>query len=257
MAMFDNLFSLSGKTALITGSSRGLGYIMAKGLGSVGAKIVLNGRNEERLEKAVNQLRKEGFNVDGYSFDITKKQEIDEKISLIEKEIGSIDILVNNAGIQKRALLIEMKESSWREVIETNLTGAFLVSQQVAKGMIKRKSGKIINICSLQSELGRETIAPYAAAKGGLKMLTKAMTVEWAKYNIGINGIGPGYFITEMTKPLAKNKKFDQWLKNRTPAHRWGNPEELIGTIVFLSSKASDFINGQIIYVDGGILSSI
>jgi len=255
--MFDNLFSLVGKTALITGSSRGLGYVIAKGLGLAGAKIVLNGRNEERLEKAVNQLKKEGFNVDGYSFDITKKQEIDEKISLIEKETGSIDILINNAGIQKRALLIEMEELSWREVIETNLTGVFLVSQRVVKGMIAKKSGKIINICSLQSELGRATIAPYAAAKGGLKMLTKNMTVEWARYNIQINGIGPGYFITEMTHPLAENTQFDQWLKNRTPAHRWGQPEELIGTAIFLASPASDFINGQIIYVDGGILASI
>jgi len=255
--MFDNLFSLVGKTALITGSSRGLGYVMAKGLGSAGAKIVLNGRNEEKLEKAVNQLRKEGFNVDGYSFNITKKQEIDEKISLIEKEMGSIDILVNNAGIQKRALLIEMEELSWREVIETNLTGAFLVSQQVVKGMIDKKSGKIINICSLQSELGRATIAPYAAAKGGLKMLTKNMTVEWAKYNIQVNGIGPGYFITELTRPISENTQFDQWLKNRTPAHRWGQPEELIGAVIFLASQASNFVNGQIIYVDGGILASI
>jgi len=255
--MFDNLFNLRGKVALITGSSRGLGYIMAKGLGSAGAKIILNGRNRERLEKSVNELRKEGFNVDGYSFDITKKQEIDEKISLIEEEIGSIDILVNNAGIQKRALLTEMEESSWREVIETNLTSVFLVSQKVVKKMIAKKSGKIINICSLQSELGRETIAPYAAAKGGLKMLTKNMAVEWAKYNIQVNGIGPGYFITEMTRPLAENTQFDQWLKNRTPANRWGQPEELIGTAIFLASPASNFIDGQIIYVDGGILASI
>ena len=255
--MFDNLFNLSGKIALITGSSRGLGYVMAKGLGSAGVKIILNGRNEERLEKAVNQLRKEGFNVDGYSFNITKKQEIDEKISLIEKQKGSIDILVNNAGIQKRALLIEMEESSWREVIETNLTGAFLVSQQVVKGMIARESGKIINICSLQSELGRATLAPYAAAKGGLKMLTKNMAIEWARYNIQVNGIGPGYFITELTRPLAENTQFDQWLKNRTPAHQWGQPEELIGALIFLASQASNFVNGQIIYVDGGILASI
>jgi len=255
--MFDNLFNLSGKTALITGSSRGLGYIMAKGLGSAGAKIILNGRNEERLEKAVNQLKKEGLNIDGHSFNITKKQEIEEKISLIEKETGPIDILVNNAGIQKRALLIETDESLWREVIETNLTGAFLVSQQIVKGMIDRGSGKIINICSLQSELGRATIAPYATAKGGLKMLTKSMAVEWARYNIQVNGIGPGYFITELTRSLAADTQFDRWLKNRTPAHRWGQPEELIGALIFLASQASNFVNGQIIYVDGGILASI
>jgi len=253
--MLKRLFDLSGKRALITGSSRGLGFILAKGLAKGGAQVVLNGRNKEQLDNAIHQFDREGIKVAGYPFDISKKEQVVKSINLIEKEIGNIDILVNNAGIQKRCPLVEMKESIWRDVIETNLTGAFLVTQQVVKGMIKRKSGKIINICSLQSELGRETIAPYAAAKGGLKMLTKAMTVEWAKYNIEINGIGPGYFITEMTKPLAENKKFDQWLKNRTPAHRWGNPEELIGTVVFLASKASDFINGQIIYVDGGILS--
>jgi gluconate 5-dehydrogenase len=257
MGMFDNLFNLRGKTVLITGSTRGLGYIMAKGLGSAGARIILNGRNAEKLEKSVDELRKEGFNVNGYAFDITKKQEICEKMSLIEKEIGSIDVLVNNAGIQKRALLIEMEESLWREVIETNLTGAFLVSQQAAKGMIARKSGKVINVCSVLSELGRATIAPYAAAKGGLKMLTKSMAVEWARYNIQVNGIGPGYIITDMTRSLAENTKFDQWLKNRTPAHRWGQPEELIGTLIFLASQASNFVNGQIIYVDGGILASI
>ena len=150
-----------------------------------------------------------------------------------------------------------MEESLWREVIETNLTGAFLVSQQAVKGMIARKSGKVINICSLLSELGRATIAPYAAAKGGLKMLTKNMAVEWAKYNIQVNGIGPGYIITDMTRSLAENTKFDQWVKNRTPAHRWGQPEELIGTLIFLASQASNFVNGQIIYVDGGILASI
>jgi len=255
--MFDNLFNLRGKTVLITGSTRGLGYIMAKGLGSAGAKIILNGRNAEKLEKSVDELRKEGFNVNGYAFNITKKQEICEKMSLIEKEIGSIDVLVNNAGIQKRALLIEMEESSWREVIETNLTGAFLVSQQAVKGMIARKSGKVINICSILSELGRATVAPYTAAKGGLKMLTKNMAVEWARYNIQVNGIGPGYIITDMTRSLAENTKFNQWLKNRTPAHRWGQPEELIGTLIFLASQASNFVNGQIIYVDGGILASI
>jgi len=255
--MFDNLFSLKGKTALITGSTQGLGYVMARGLGFAGAKIILNGRNEEKLEKVVNQLKKEGLNVDGYSFDVTKKHEIDEKISLIEKKIGVIDILVNNAGIQKRALLIDVEESSWREVIETNLSGVFFVTQRIVKRMITKRSGKIINICSLLSEVGRETIAPYAAAKGGLKMLTKNMAVEWAKYNIQVNGIGPGYFITEMNRSLVENPHFDKWLKNRTPANRWGHPEELIGTVIFLASTASDFINGQIIYVDGGLLASI
>ncbi len=255
--MSNNIFNLEGKTALITGSSRGLGLVLARGLGKAGAKLILNGKNEERLIQTVNKLRKEGFNVNGLSFDITKKEQIVKQVSHMEKYIGSIDILVNNAGIQRRKPLEELEEVVWKEVIDTNLTGAFLVSQQIAKGMIKRMSGKIINICSLQSELGRETIAAYAAAKGGLKMLTKAMTVEWAKYNIQVNGIGPGYFITEMTRPLSENKEFDSWLKNRTPAKRWGNPEELVGALIFLSSHASNFVNGQIVYVDGGILAAI
>ncbi len=255
--MSNNIFNLEGKTALITGSSRGLGLVLARGLGKAGAKLILNGKNEERLIQTVNKLRKEGFNVNRLSFDITKKEQIVKQVSHMEKYIGSIDILVNNAGIQRRKPLEELEEVVWKEVIDTNLTGAFLVSQQIAKGMIKRMSGKIINICSLQSELGRETIAAYAAAKGGLKMLTKAMTVEWAKYNIQVNGIGPGYFITEMTRPLSENKEFDSWLKNRTPAKRWGNPEELVGALIFLSSHASNFVNGQIVYVDGGILAAI
>ena len=255
--MSSNIFNLAGKIALITGSSRGLGLVLARGLGMAGARLVLNGKDGNRLIQTVEELQREGFDVVGYPFDITKKDQVIKHVSNIEKEIGSIDILVNNAGIQIRKPLEEFEESAWRAILDTNLTGAFLVSQQVVKGMIKRKSGKIINICSLQSELGRETIAPYAAAKGGLKMLTKAMVVEWAKHNIQINGIGPGYFITEMTRPLSENKEFDQWLKNRTPAHRWGNPEELIGSIIFLASHASDFINGQIIYIDGGILAAI
>lgn len=255
--MFDKLFSLKGKTALITGSSQGLGYIMARGLGLAGAKIILNGRNENKLYKAVHQMKKEGIDVDGYAFDITKTKEIDEKISLINKKIGFIDILVNNAGIQKRALLTEMEEALWRDVIETNLNGVFFVTKRIVKGMISKESGKIINICSLLSEVGRETIAPYAAAKGGLKMLTKNMAVEWAKHNIQVNGIGPGYFATEMNRLLVENVQFDKWLKNRTPANRWGQPEELIGSLILLASEASNFINGQIIYVDGGILASI
>lgn len=255
--MLNSLFNLKGKIALITGSSQGLGFAMARGLGLAGAKIVLNGRNKLKLEKAVNKMKEEGFNVFGYAFDITNKQEIDRNMSLIEKDIGLVSILVNNAGIQKRSLLIDMDESSWREVIDTNLNSVFLVSQRVVKGMIANKAGKIINICSLLSEVGRETIAPYAASKGGLKMLTKNMCVEWAKYNIQVNGIGPGYFVTEMNASLVNNSQFDKWVKNRTPANRWGDPNELIGLVVFLASAASDFVNGQIIYADGGVLASI
>ena len=253
-------FSLYNKIALITGSSRGLGLVMAKGLSLAGATIIINCRqeNEERLNQAVGMLKKEGIkNVYGYAFDITKKDDISKQVKKIEDEVGDIDILINNAGVQRRKPLEELEDSSWREVIDTNLTGAFLTSQQVAKGMIKRKYGKIVNICSLMSEIGRDSISAYSASKGGLKMLTKNMAVEWAKYNIQINGIGPGYFITDMTRALVENKEFNQWIINRTPAQRWGNPEELVGALVFLSSEASDFINGQIIYVDGGILAAI
>jgi len=255
--MNNELFNLSGKNALITGSGQGLGLTIARGLGKAGASIALNDINEERLNKAVSILSKEGITVYGCLFDVTNKRQIQQKISILEKELGPIDILFNNAGIQKRGPLETFEESVWREVIDINLTGAFLTSQQVVKGMIARKSGKIINICSIQSELGRPTIAPYAASKGGLKMLTKAMTVEWAKYNIQVNGIGPGYFITEMTRVLAKDVKFDTWLRSRIPAGRWGEPSELVGTAIFLASEASNFINGQIIYVDGGLLSAI
>lgn len=255
--MISALFGLQGKTALITGSSKGLGLVFARGLGQAGATVVLNSRNQENLHKAVKKLSGEGINAFGYPFDITRSDEINKNVGAIEKEVGPIDILVNNAGVQLRGDLAQIEESVWRTVIDTNLTGAFLTAQQVVKGMIARKSGKIINICSLMSELGRNTTGPYTSSKGGLKMLTKAMVADWAKHNIQINGIGPGYFITEMTQVLADNPEFDSWLKKRTPAERWGKPEELVGTLIFLASDASNFINGQIIYVDGGILACL
>lgn len=255
--MSNSLFELSGKIALITGSAQGLGFIIAKGLGKAGATLIINARNQERIDKAVNLLKQEGINAHGSRFDVTKKEEITEAVKDIEERVGPISILVNNAGIQRRAPLEDFSESDWREIMDINLTGAFLTSQQVAKGMIARKEGKIINICSLQSELGRQNITPYASSKGGIRMMTRGMAVEWAKHNIQINGIGPGYFITEMTQPLADDPKFDSWICGRTPANRWGYPEELIGTAIFLSSQASSFINGQIIYVDGGILAGI
>jgi gluconate 5-dehydrogenase len=189
--------------------------------------------------------------------DVTKEEQIRGNIPLIEEEVGPIQILVNSAGIQKRGPLETIEESVWREVIDINLTGVFLTSKHVAQKMIARKSGKIINICSLMSEFGRSTIGPYAAAKGGVKMLTKAMAVEWAKYNIQVNAIGPGYFLTEMTHPLAEDPKFDAWIRSRTPAGRWGDPVELVGTAVYLASSASDFVTGQIIYVDGGIFAAL
>jgi gluconate 5-dehydrogenase len=205
----------------------------------------------------VEQLTSEGIHAFGYRFDITRKEEVETTVGVIEKEVGPIDVLINNAGIQKRTPLEDFPEAEWDTLIEINLKGVLMVSKYVARYMIKRKHGKIINICSLQSELGRETIAPYAASKGGVKMLTRAMAVEWAKHNIQVNGIGPGYFITELTQPLAENKEFDSWLKARTPAGRWGDPKELIGPALFLSSEASSFVNGQVLYIDGGILAAI
>jgi gluconate 5-dehydrogenase len=251
------LFDLSGKIALITGSSSGLGFTLAKGLGFAGASIVLNGRNKEKLKNSVRILQDEGITCNHAPFDITNEKEVIAGIEFIEGKIGAIDILINNAGLQHRQPLENISVENWQKVIDVNLTGAFVTSKHVAKRMIKRKSGKIINICSLMSEVGRETIAPYTASKGGLKMLTKGMAVDWGKYNIQVNGIGPGYFITEMTQPLADDPEFDGWVKKRTPAKRWGRPEELIGTAVYLCSNASNFVNGQIIYVDGGILATI
>lgn len=255
--MTHALFDLTGKIALITGSSQGIGFGIARGLGQAGATIILNGRNAERLNRAVSTLSQEGLKVFGYSFDVSNSSQIDQKISAIEREVGPIDILVNNAGIQRRGPLETIEESIWREVIETNLTAVFLTTKRVVKGMIDRRSGKIINICSLMSEISRPTIAPYTASKGAVKMLTKGMAVEWAKYNIQVNGIGPGFIVTEMNKVLLEDQKFDAMVRSRTPAGRWGEPSDLAGAAVFLASRASDYITGQIIYVEGGLLSAL
>ena len=255
--MSHKLFDLSGKIALITGSIRGLGFSFARGLAGAGATVVLNARNEKQLMDSVSELIQEGFNAHDYVFDVTQKKQIAHQIIKIEQEVGPIDILMNNAGANLRGSLKDFEESRWYESINLNLTSAFLTSQQVVQGMIARRSGKIINTCSLMSEVGRPTTGPYTAAKGGLKMLTKAMALEWAAYNIQVNGIGPGYFITELTKPLADDPEFDSWIKRRTPAGRWGNPEELTGTAVYLASDASNFVTGQIIYVDGGVLTTL
>ncbi|MFB0516556.1 MAG: SDR family oxidoreductase [Candidatus Neomarinimicrobiota bacterium] len=253
----QDLFSLEGRTALITGSSRGIGYTLARGLGRAGAIVILNGRDEDRLMNAVSELKVEGLNASGYAFDVRDSAAIRKQIENIRQDVGDIDILVNNAGIQIRAPMEEFGEADWHKILDINLTGAFLVSRTVVAGMIQRKAGKIINICSIQSELARPNIAPYSAAKGGLKMLTRAMATEWGKYNIQANGLAPGYFRTELTKPLYENEKFDAWLCSRTPANRWGEPEELIGAAVFLASKASDYVNGHILYVDGGMLACV
>ncbi len=255
--MIYPLFDISGKTVLITGSTRGIGFELARGFGKAGARVIINGTNENNLKKALSILSNEGIEAYGTLFDVTDRLQIEEQVNYIKGNIGIVDILVNNAGVQIRAPLENFNLSDWEKIISVNLTGVFLVSQCFVKDMIERKAGKIINICSLQSELGRPTIAPYAASKGGVKMLTKAMAAEWAKFNIQVNGIGPGYFITDMTRKLADDEKFDSWIKNRTPAGRWGDVKELVGAAIFLASDASSFINGQVLYVDGGLSSVI
>ena len=251
------LFDLTGKVALITGASRGVGAAIAAGLSQHGAIIVLNGRNPETLEQTATELRATGGQVHTSAFDVSDGEAITAAIGEIEATVGAIDILVNNAGVQHRQMLSDLPEADWRRVLETNLTAPFLMAQSVARGMLRRKSGKIINICSLTSEITRPGIAPYTAAKGGLKMLTKSMAVEWAKDNVQVNAIGPGFLMTEMNKVLAEDEKFNDWVCGRTPAGRWGAPEEVAGAAVFLASAASNFITGQVIYVDGGFLSTM
>jgi gluconate 5-dehydrogenase len=257
MSAPNPLFDLNGRIALITGSSQGLGFAIARGLAQAGAAIVLNGRDEVKLATAAEVLRAEEARVTTAAFDVTDGAASASAVAAIEAEFGPIDILVNNAGIQRRAPLAEMTETQWREVIDTNLTSAFLVARAVVPRMIARRAGKIINICSVMSEVSRPTIGNYAAAKGGLKMLTRAMAVEWAKHGIQANAIAPGYFVTELNKALVANVEFNQWICGRTPAGRWGQPEELAGAAIFLASRASDFVNGQILTVDGGLLAAL
>jgi gluconate 5-dehydrogenase len=253
------LFDLTGKRALITGGTHGLGMAMAKGLGSAGATLIINGHSsQDKIDAAVAEYRKDGYRAHGYRFSVTDENETGAAVDRIEKEVGPIDILVNNAGIIKRVPLLEMSLADWREVIETDLTGVFVMTRPVAKRMVERRAGKIINICSMMSELGRNSVGAYAAAKGGLKMLTRNMATEWAKYNVQVNGIGPGYFATSQTAPIrVDGHPFNEFIINRTPAGRWGDPEDLQGATIFLAGKASDFVTGQIVYVDGGILATI
>lgn len=255
--MSRTLFDLSGKRALITGATHGLGMAMAKGLGEAGANLIINGHSAERLEKALKEYSNAGVKAEGCLFDVTDERQVKDSVEKIESH-GPIDILINNAAIIKRIPALEMETSDFREVIDVNLVAPFTVARSVAKHMIGRKSGKIINMCSMMSELGRNTVSAYAAAKGGLKMLTRNLATEWAKHNIQVNAIGPGYFATDQTAPIrVGGHPFNEFIVNRTPAGRWGDPADLVGTAVFLSSPASNFVNGQVIYVDGGLLATI
>ena len=243
---------------MITGGTHGLGMAIATGLAEAGAKIIINDVSIDKLESAKVEYAKKGIQIHTYVLDVTNEEEVDLTIPQIEKEVDPIDILVNNAGIIKRIPILEMKAEEFRQVLDVDLTGPFIMSKAVAKGMVERGGGKIINMCSMMSELGRNTVSAYAAAKGGLKMLTKNMATEWARFNIQANGIGPGYFATSQTAPIrVDGHPFNDFIISRTPAARWGDPEDLAGTAIFLASKASDFVNGIVVYVDGGILATI
>lgn len=250
-------FDLTGKTALITGSSAGIGKSLAEGLGKAGARIILNARNPVKLAEAAQALRASHLEVHAAAFDVTSEREVNAAIESIEKEIGAIDILVNNAGMQRRSPLDQFKSEDWHQLMQTNVDSVFLVSKAVAVHMIERQQGKIINICSVQSELGRPGIAPYTASKGAVKMLTKGMAIDWGRHGIQVNGLGPGYFKTELTQPLVDDPDFTRWLVGRTPSQRWGNVEDLTGAAIFLASDASRFVNGHILYVDGGVTAAL
>lgn len=256
--MSVSLFDLTGKRALITGATHGLGMSMATGLAKAGAQIIINDISQEKLDAAIAEYKSNGIDALGYQFDVTDEKAAIDAVSKIEQEVGPIDILVNNAGIIKRIPVLEMEVADWEQVIKIDLTGPFIMSKTVGKYMVERRAGKIINICSMMSELGRATVSAYAAAKGGLKMLTKNLATEWAQFNIQVNGIGPGYFATTQTAPIrVDGHPFNDFIISRTPAARWGEPEDLQGAAIFLSAKASDFVSGHILYVDGGILATL
>ena len=252
------LFDLTGKVALVTGATHGLGMAIAKALAHAGAKLVINDLSKEKLDNAIAEYAADGIEAHGYLFDVTKEDQVIENIAKIAKEVGDVDILVNNAGIIKRIPAVEMSVADFQQVLNIDLTGPFIMSKAVAPAMIKKGAGKIINMCSMMSEVGRDTVSAYAAAKGGLKMLTRNLATEWACYNIQVNGIGPGYFATAQTAPIrTEGHPFNEFIIKRTPAMRWGLPEDLGGSAVFLASRASDFVNGHVLYVDGGILASL
>lgn len=256
-------FSLEGKIALVTGASYGIGFAIASAYAKAGAKIVFNDIKQELVDKGIVAYKEQGIDAKGYVCDVTNEDQVNAMVAQIEKEVGVIDILVNNAGIIKRIPMHEMSAADFRQVIDIDLNGPFIVAKAVLPGMMKKKAGKIINICSMMSELGRETVSAYASAKGGLKMLTRNIASEYGEYNIQCNGLGPGYIATPQTAPLREKQAdgsrhpFDSFIIAKTPAARWGTPEDLTGPAIFLASNASDFVNGHILYVDGGILAYI
>ena len=255
--MIEQLFDLTGKIALITGGTHGIGIAIGKVLGQAGAKICVNDISEEKLEACKKEFAQVGVDVYTLKFDVTSEADVDRGISKIENELGSIDILVNNAGIIKRIPILEMAVEDYKQVIDVDLVAPLIVTKRVAPGMIKKRSGKIINMCSMMSVYGRNSVSAYASAKGGLKLLTANMTCEWAKYNIQVNGIGPGYIATAQTAAIREgNHPFNDLVMTRTPAGRWGEPEDVGNAALFLASKASDFVNGHVLYVDGGILAN-
>ncbi len=257
-----SMFNLTGRTALITGSSAGIGLALAKGLLSAGARVVLNGRDEHKLQVSAEMLQQtlpaaEQHRVLKQAFDVTQPASVQAGVLAVEQQVRQIDILINNAGMTYRSPLEQFPTEQWQRIMSTNLDSAFFVSRAVVPAMIERRSGKIVNICSVQSELGRPGIAPYAASKGALKMLTKGMAIDWGRHGIQVNGLGPGYFKTELTQSLVADQAFSAWLINRTPSARWGDAEDLVGAAIFLCSDASRFVNGHILYVDGGVTATL
>lgn len=250
-------FDLTGRVALVTGSTRGIGLALARALASAGARLAINGRDAAAVDAVVATLRTEGVEAGAASFDVTDEAGVNAAVDRVEREIGPIDILVNNSGITVRRPLEDFETADWDRIVATNVGGAFKVGRAVARRMIPRKRGKIINICSINSELARYSIAPYVTSKGALKNLTKGMAIDWARHGIQVNAIGPGYFATDLTSALVADREFSAWLEKRVPAGRWGDVAELGGTAIFLASPASDFMTGQVLYVDGGLTASV
>jgi gluconate 5-dehydrogenase len=255
--MSQALFDLGGRIALVTGSSQGIGLALAHGLAGAGAQVVLNGRDEDKLGRAAQDLSAQGLEVATAAFDVSDPDAVGPAVAKVTAEIGPIDILVNNAGIQRRAPFLEFPAPTYREIMRINTDAVFFLTQAVAKGMVERRRGKIINICSVTSELGRPTIVPYTTSKGAVKMMTRGLAAELGRHNIQVNGIGPGYIETELNKALLEDKAFTSWVEGRTPAGRWGKVEELVGAAIFLAAPASDYVNGQILYVDGGMTATV